>query len=78
MVWPRERPSTAAIPTWEVVLEMLEARSRAVGGEMDEESGGFEDDGEEVTKRSNRLALSRECASLVVMKRLDLGGLDRW
>ena len=45
---------------------------------MDEESGGFEDDGEEVTKRSNRLALSRECASLVVMKRLDLGGLDRW
>lgn len=45
---------------------------------MDEESGGFDDDGVEVTKRSNRLALSREYASLVVMERLDLGGFDRW
>ena len=75
MVWPRERPSPATISSRGVVGRVLEALDLA--GETDEESGGLEDDGvEEVTKRSNRFALSREYASFVVMKRFDFGGFD--
>lgn len=74
-MWPRERPSAATIPVRGVVARVLEALGLAGG--IDEESGGLEDDGvEEVTKRSNRFALSREYASFVVMKRFDFGGFD--